>query len=159
MDHFESAVTATLQHEGGYVCDPLDPGGETKYGISKRAYPTTDIKNLSIEQAVAIYRRDYWDKPGLFRLRDKALAARVFDLGVNCGPATAIRLLQAASNLLQPHDKISADGVLGPVTAQAVNAYAHQGALLATLKYLAVARYLSLNQPRFIAGWLNRLEA
>ena len=44
MAHFERAIDKTLAWEGGYVNDPKDPGGETKYGISKRAHPDVDIK-------------------------------------------------------------------------------------------------------------------
>ena len=52
---FSDAVKIVLKHEGGYVDDPVDPGGETKYGISKKAYPFLDIKNLTIKQASDIY--------------------------------------------------------------------------------------------------------
>ena len=57
MAHFERAIDKTLAWEGGYVNDPKDPGGETKYGISKRAHPDVDIKNLSREKACAIYKK------------------------------------------------------------------------------------------------------
>ena len=40
---FEEIIEVVLEHEGGYVNDPKDPGGETKYGVSKRAYPNEDI--------------------------------------------------------------------------------------------------------------------
>jgi len=70
-----------------------------------------------------------------------------------------VRLLQAASNLLQPHDKLTEDGALGPVTAVTVNDYSHPRALLVALKYQAAQHYINLNRPRFLAGWLNRLEA
>jgi hypothetical protein len=63
-EHFERAVAFVLRHEGGYVNDPRDPGGETKYGISKRAYPRLDIKGLTEADAKEIYRRDYWEKAG-----------------------------------------------------------------------------------------------
>ncbi|WP_425526518.1 glycosyl hydrolase 108 family protein [Xanthomonas oryzae] len=49
-----------LSHEGGYVNDPRDPGGETQWGISKRAYPELNIRALTRDQAIEIYRRDYW---------------------------------------------------------------------------------------------------
>ncbi len=158
MEHFDNAIAFTLQHEGGYVNDPADAGGETKYGISKRAYPQLDIKALSIEQARAIYRRDYWDKPGIYRLSDAALAARLFDLGVNCGPRTAVRMLQRAVNRLAA-PSLAEDGILGPVTARAANEYRHKKALLAALKYEAASHYIALAQPRFLAGWLIRLES
>jgi Glycosyl hydrolase 108 len=60
QEAFEKAVRFTLSWEGGYVSNPNDPGGETKYGISKRAYPHLDIKNLTLDQAKEIYYQDYW---------------------------------------------------------------------------------------------------
>ena len=47
MNVFEQAFARTIGHEGGYVRDKNDPGGETKYGISKRSYPNEDIRELS----------------------------------------------------------------------------------------------------------------
>ncbi|KWT77357.1 glycosyl hydrolase 108 family protein [Candidatus Magnetominusculus xianensis] len=60
--YYTAAVRFVLDAEGGYVNDPDDPGGETKYGISKRAYPSLDIKSLTIEDAKRLYRRDYWGR-------------------------------------------------------------------------------------------------
>ena len=51
MKDFNEIIEKVLEHEGGYVNDPKDLGGETKYGITKRFYPDIDIKNLTIEQA------------------------------------------------------------------------------------------------------------
>ena len=59
--NFDVAFEKLIGHEGGYVNDARDPGGETKYGISKRAYPDEDIAGLTLERAKQIYRRDYWD--------------------------------------------------------------------------------------------------
>ena len=70
--------------DGGYTNDPVDPGGETKWGISKRAYPDIDIKSLTKEEALLIYERDYWFKAGCDKM-EKALAIAVFDSAVNCG--------------------------------------------------------------------------
>ncbi|WP_052465016.1 glycoside hydrolase family 108 protein [Geoalkalibacter subterraneus] len=158
-DHFNNAVMRTIQHEGGYVDDAHDRGGATKYGISRRAYPDLDIANLSMAHAVAIYREDYWEKPGIWRIKHPDLAARLFDLGVNCGPGAAVRMLQRACNLLRAGGSLVVDGLLGPVTAAAVNEYDHPRALLAALKYQAAGHYISLDQPRFLAGWLGRLES
>jgi lysozyme family protein len=83
-DAFNLALTFTLRWEGGYVNDPVDPGGETKYGISKRAHPNVDIKNLTKEQAGEIYRKDYWDTLSCDNMT-KSVAICAFDSAVNCG--------------------------------------------------------------------------
>mgnify|MGYP001593112728 CR=1 FL=1 len=62
--NFDRAIEFILKKEGGYVNDPQDPGGETNFGISKKAYPNLDIKNLTEGQAREIYKKDYWDKAG-----------------------------------------------------------------------------------------------
>jgi lysozyme family protein len=61
---FDQAFTRLLGHEGGYVNNPADPGGETNWGISKRSYPQVDIKALTQQQAKWIYQRDFWDPLG-----------------------------------------------------------------------------------------------
>lgn len=61
IDPFESWVNNVLGEEGGYVNIPADPGGETNWGISKRAFPNVDIKNLSRTDAIDLYRKYYWD--------------------------------------------------------------------------------------------------
>ena len=55
MGMFDYFIERVLVHEGGYVNDPRDPGGETKYGIAKRSYPGVDIRNLTRAQAVGIW--------------------------------------------------------------------------------------------------------
>ena len=85
---FEQCVKFVLDHEGGYVNHPDDPGGETNFGISKRAYPDLDIKNLTIEEAKEIYKRDYWDKIPLTHSGDYyslGSAMIMFDTAVNMG--------------------------------------------------------------------------
>ena len=62
MELFDKAMNFVGLMEGGYVNDPIDKGGETKYGISKRSYPNLDIKNLTKEQAREIYYKDFWLK-------------------------------------------------------------------------------------------------
>ena len=65
---FDQCFDKLIAHEGGYVNDARDPGGETKYGISKRAYPQVDIKALTLDAAKEIYKRDYWDAMGIDQL-------------------------------------------------------------------------------------------
>lgn len=84
MSYFDAAFGIIVGIEGGYVNDPKDPGGETKYGISKRRYPSEDIKNLSMERAQFLYRRDYWNSNGCEPMTwEQALL--VFDAAVNGG--------------------------------------------------------------------------
>jgi lysozyme family protein len=88
MSNFERAFNLVIGEEGGYVNDPQDPGGETKFGISKRSYPNVDIKQLTLEQAKQIYKRDYWDK--LFLDTQKwHIALLMFDCAVNQGVGAA----------------------------------------------------------------------
>lgn len=94
MSFFPQAVALVVGIEAGYDNNPADPGGETKYGISKRAYPDVDIANLTLEQAQAIYQRDYWEALGCDAM-PWSLALLVFDCGVNMGLSVA-RLLHAS---------------------------------------------------------------
>lgn len=155
-DRFDKIVLKTLAHEGGYVIDPRDPGGETNMGISKRSYPDEDIKNMTKVRAIEIYHRDFWEKPRINMLKDDALAVKVFDLGVNMGASRAIKCLQRGFNRLG--GKLSVDGIIGPMTLAAVNGYGDQPKLLTMLKEQARAYYIGLNKPHYIKGWLRRLE-
>ena len=155
---FEKAITLVLKHEGGYVNDPNDLGGETKYGISKRSYPHLDIKNLTVEQAIEIYRRDWWDKYRYGDIKDQDVATKVFDLSVNMGPATAHRLLQEALVFLGYPVEI--DGIIGPQTIAAANK-ADPRRLLQVLRWLAAHHYYRIAAQRpqsraFLIGWLKR---
>jgi lysozyme family protein len=155
---FAAAVGVVLVHEGGYVNNPADPGGETKYGISKRAYPELDIASLTREQAAEIYYRDWWDKYRYGDVKDQDVATKVFDLSVNMGPATAHRLLQEALVFLDYPVEI--DGIIGPQTIAAANK-ADPRRLLQVLRWLAAHHYYRIAAQRpqsraFLIGWLNR---
>jgi lysozyme family protein len=97
---FNKAVEIILKLEGGYVNHPDDPGGETRYGISKRAYPHLNIKTLTKDQAKAIYKRDYWDAAEC-SLLEPALALLYFDMAVNSGVSAARRTLASAPSYEQ----------------------------------------------------------
>ena len=88
-DDFERAVRFVLEHEGGYVNRADDCGGETKYGISRRAYPGLDIKNLTEQDAVDIYKRDYWNKAGCNEM-PWPMCLVVLDTAVNLGASRAV---------------------------------------------------------------------
>lgn len=93
---FTRALQFTSKWEGGYVNDPVDPGGETKYGISKRAYPHLDIKNLTREGANEIYYTDYWLAAGCDSL-PVPLCMVAFDSAVNHGVSWAKRYVKASN--------------------------------------------------------------
>jgi lysozyme family protein len=82
--YFLSAFTLVVGAEGGYVCDPNDPGGATKYGISQRAFPNVDIQGLTLEQAQQIYLTSYWNPLNLDS-KPWNTALLKFDCGVNQG--------------------------------------------------------------------------
>ena len=91
---FDQAFARLIDAEGGYVCDPRDPGGETKFGICKRSYPALDIKKIDIGMAKAIYRKDFWEPLG--DDCHPAIRYQAFDFAVNSGISTALRKLQQA---------------------------------------------------------------
>jgi lysozyme family protein len=109
---FTTAFGITVGFEGGYVDDPNDPGGETKYGISKAAHPTLDIKDLTEAQAKQIYYTDYW-MPCRCDVMALSLAIVVFDAAVNNGVSRATHWLQTALG-------VTADGVIGQHTMTAL---------------------------------------
>lgn len=110
--NFDRAFELLVGHEGGYVNHADDPGGETKYGISKRQYPHLDIAGLTLSDAKEIYRRDYWDRA---RLEEMPYRCRfdIFDAAVNHGIGTSIRFAQRAV-------EVADDGHVGPVTLKAI---------------------------------------
>lgn len=110
---FDESFDILLGHEGGYVNNPKDPGGETNWGISKRAYPHLDIKNLTREQAKAIYRSDYWGP--LPKGVQGHVRFHLFDLAVNSGVRRAIQILQHSIGVLP-------DGIWGPKSQAAYDA-------------------------------------
>ncbi|MGH7091826.1 MAG: glycoside hydrolase family 108 protein [Stellaceae bacterium] len=147
MDAFDAAFAVVAALEGGFANEPDDPGGATRFGISKRAYPGLDIARLTLEDAKAIYRRDYWEahRCGAMPWR-WALAA--FDGAVNQG-AAAILLLQRALGLAE-------DGVVGPETLR-LAAEANDDAFAEFLALRAERYAATAGFARFGRGWLKRL--
>lgn len=160
MDNFARAFAIVVGIEAGYSTDPNDPGNwtghakgagvlaGTKYGISAAAYPALDIEGLTLDDAEAIYRRDYWTAVQADAL-PWPLALLVFDCAVNQGVPTARVTLQQALG-------VAADGKLGPVT---LTAAAHSTPWHAAhFMALRVRRYMqSPNWPQYGDGWTNRL--
>lgn len=152
-DPFNEYINRVLHSEGGYVNHPKDPGSETNWGISKRSYPNVNIKALTREAAIEIYRRDFWIKPRIAEL-PAPLAFQVFDAAVNSGTNRAIKWLQQALGIVP-------DGVWGPATDKALEWMEKQdGATAVALKYLSIRLnfYTDLaTWPSFGKGWVRRV--
>lgn len=147
MSTFNNIVRITIDIEGGYNLDPKDPGGETRYGISKRAYPDLDIKGLTLPQAIAIYRRDYWEA-GKCEDLPRSLRHCFFDTCVHSGISQATKLLQQAVGTKK-------DGVLGPKTCAAVNNYPGDVVAEFMTQRLLFAMKLK-NWEHVKTGWIRR---
>lgn len=148
--NFDRCMSAVFSHEGGYVHDPNDPGGETNMGISKRSYPNEDIRNMTRVRAAQIYRRDFWNAvkgddlpPGLDLV--------AFDAAVNSGPSRGAKWLQSSLG-------VTADGVIGPQTLKAARE-AQPTAVIdrACDKRLGWLRTLS-TWKHYGNGWTSRVE-
>ena len=152
---FNDVIDKVLEHEGGYVNDPNDLGGETKYGITKRFYPDVDIKSLTKEDAKDIYKRDYWDKNKIDNLPDN-LKHIFFDMCVNQGRGTAVRVLQRAIN--NKGGNLVVDGGFGSGTKAAL---AKHKPSVARVRCYRLKHYYDLvnkkpEQERFLFGWFKR---
>lgn len=164
-EKFLRAVEKTLEFEGGRSFDPVDPGGETNFGISKRSYPDLDIKALTRDQAIEIYYRDWWIEHGYERIDDPDVAAKVFDVAANMGPSRAHMLAQQAVNHWmadQGTEYLCVDGVIGPKSIAAINR-AGPG-LIDYLRLEQKEFYLRLIEQKpamakYRKGWLRRAAA
>lgn len=143
---FDTAFTRLIGNEGGLTENPNDPGGLTNWGISQRSYPDVDIRNLTRDQAAAIYLRDFWDPLGD---ADPAIKFQVFDFAVNSGIQTAIRKLQAAI-------EVADDGHWGPKSAAKL-AECDKNDVLMRFVAQRLRFWTSLSTwPTFGKGWANR---
>ena len=145
--NFDAAFERVIGHEGVYTVGVGDPGGETKFGVSKRSYPQVDIKALTLDGAKEIYRRDFWDAA---RCDDLPAEIRftLFDAAVNSGVGQAVKWLQATVGTVE-------DGKLGPITLNAV-ATCHN--VLARYSGRRLQFMADLPQwPRFGRGWAKRI--
>jgi len=128
MQTVSEIADAILAREGGYVNDPDDPGGATKWGVTVHTMrrlgldltgdgrvDARDVQRLSQEQAKRIFVREYFEAPGIANLPE-ALHATVFDMQVNAG-ANAVKILQRL--LGKMGFAVTADGRIGPNTIAA----------------------------------------
>lgn len=146
---FDTAFERLIGHEGGYVFDRRDPGGETKYGISARSYPGEDIKGMTLERAKTIYARDFWGAAGCDAVPD-GIKFDLFDMAVNSGVRASIKTLQQAVGEVQ-------DGVLGPRTLLAINT---MPAARLSARFNGARLDFMTRLPQWVAfgkGWARRI--
>jgi lysozyme family protein len=175
----DEIIEKTLTHEGGYVHNPNDRGGATNFGITEAVARANgyngDMRSLTREQAVDIYKQEYFNKPrfNLVYNLSQAIAVELFDTGVNMGVKISSRFLQQALNILNNNGKlysdIAEDGLIGNGTIAALTSnlskvHHAERLLLKALNGLQFMRYYEIvkadkSQEAFIKGWvLNRVE-
>jgi lysozyme family protein len=161
MAEFEKAVEDVLRWEGGLVNDPDDPGGLTKYGISKRSYSHLNIAELTVDDAKEIYRRDWWDCYHYGEIESQAVANKLLLFSINTGAERAHRYFQKVLNYLLPRkEQLETDGIFGSLTMKATNSL-NADDILIELKVRCAFYYavLVLRKParfKFLLGWLRR---
>ena len=162
-DQFPEFIERLLGHEGGYSNDPKDPGNwtggkvgvgvlkGTKFGIAANTYPDLDIRNLTRDQAINIYRRDFWDAAGLGNLHP-AIGYQMLDGAINSGLSRGTKFLQDAA-------RVTVDGKIGPITRAAVQAADHNDIVM---RFNAYRLRFMKDLPQwstYSRGWADRIAA
>lgn len=149
MPRFDECLKVILDLEGEPTNDPRDPGGLTKFGISKRSHPNVDILGLTMEEAADIYRREYWN-PIHGDALPTGIDLLVFDAAVNQGVKPAVLMLQLAAG-------VQGDSVIGGETLAAVSRQPKEK--LAILFSARRAKRYATNPSVQVygGGWFNRL--
>lgn len=162
MNKYQEAIELVIKHEGGYVKDPTDRGGETFKGISRRFFPRwegwdiVDINHFDDRLdslVVDFYKTYFWDALGLSQVEDDFVASMLMNIGVNQGKKSVAKKIQRIL-------KVTADGVIGPVTITSLNnsnrdVFVYQFILETVDLYTHIINK-DRSQKRFITGWLNR---
>jgi len=174
MASFDAFFPTLLKHEGGFVNDPVDPGGATNKGVTMGTFkecaqkylgiaPTLDnLRALTDAQAGKIYKPLYWDKVCGDDIALQDLANIVFDFQVNAG-GNASKLLQRVLNELGAAPALEVDGDIGPGTMAALKK-ADQTAVYRRYKQGRIDYYRDLVDKRpplgkFLNGWLKRVNS
>ncbi|MBL4896340.1 MAG: hypothetical protein JKY75_05655 [Erythrobacter sp.] len=154
---FMKEVEKVLEHEGGYSKDPNDLGGETKFGISKRAFPDTNILDLTKADAIKIYWEFYWRKYKISMLPEH-LQGITFDMVVNKG-RRGVKILQEATNNKNRKQKdslITMDGRIGRMTAKACQSLEIDRLVAFNVLHYSKIVQKKPQQMRFWFGWFRR---
>jgi lysozyme family protein len=172
MADFTQAFQLTIAHEGGYVNDPDDPGGETYKGVARKihskwdgwqeidmlkrmpGFPANLDKDAELQGAIAdFYRINFWDRVKGDNITDQKVAESIFDFAVNAGVGTSASLAQMVV-------ETKADGVIGQESIAKINAF-DTDHFLAAFTVAKIARYVSIVKKRptsrkYFYGWVLR---
>lgn len=171
----DKMIQEVIKVEGGYCNDPHDKGGETNYGITiatacANGY-TGDMRTMPLSVAAEIYKKQYYYAPRVDKIEklSEAIAAELFDTGVNMGVGTAGKFLQRVLNSLNNQQKLYqdlvVDGGIGDKTVAALDAWlkakgaSGEKVVANALNCLQGARYIEIaeknpTQEVFVYGWL-----
>jgi lysozyme family protein len=172
MADFTQAFQLTLAHEGGYVSDPDDPGGETYKGVARKihskwtgwtivdmlkrqpGFPANLDKDEELQTAISdFYQITFWDRMKGDDIQDQEVANSIFDFGVNAGLGTSASLAQMVVGE-------KTDGVIGPQSIASINSFNSEH-FLASFAIAKIARYISIIKKRptsrkYFYGWVCR---
>ena len=168
MRKFEDYLKVILKHEGLYSNHPKDPGSSTMMGISLRFLKMKgidinndgdinikDIKELTVEKASELYYKHFWLPMNIDKIPNDLLKLHLFDMGVNAGTKTAIKILQDLLN-------VSIDGIIGNQTLEAIEDY--DSNIVADFANKRKEYYIKIikRNPElsvFKKGWFNRVDS
>ena len=176
MASFYRAIEHILEHEGGFVNDPNDPGGATKYGVSLRYLlkrgdmlgdfdgdgdiDIDDIQGMTVPMAKEVYRSGFWDPNRFGEIKSQLLATKIFDMAVNMGSKQAWKLAQGAAS--EHGCTLLIDGIVGPQTIKCMNDIEkHDYDVIMTLRLVQKKFYegIMVRNPKlqkFALGWFRR---
>ena len=174
---FNTAFVKTVGLEGGFDDDSEDSGnwtggkigvGElkgTKYGISAAAYPSEDIKNLTLDRAKELYKRDYWDPLKLNEIYSSNIQEEIFDTGVNMGIGSSALILQKSINYLEIGNPVDEDSSIGSQTLTYANKWCSKDpyVFFKVLNGFQFMRYVEITKAntvkeKFAYGWMKRIQ-
>lgn len=172
---FSKISSVILRHEGGYVNDPNDRGGETNMGITIatwRAYAPIDLgieatsstlRNMTKEQAEIIYYNHYWEPKGFCKLENTKVALMVYDWTITSG-----RAVKQIRKMLHDeyNNRLIVNNIMDDDMIHCINAVEDQEQLLSRIAEIRKDYYRSLTitngepnaQIKFLNGWINRVD-
>jgi lysozyme family protein len=154
--NYDHCLEMLLEHEGGFVNHPEDPGGITNLGVTKKVYEEwverevseQEMRDLTKEDVALIYKRNYWDRCKCNSL-DSGVDFSIFDWAVNSGTGRAAKALQKIVGA-------TADGAIGPATLSLVSNHGPEN-LIEEIYHQRQMFYESLNTfDTFGRGWTRR---